>query len=132
MAFTYSAAAARMAGQDASRPSLEDLFCNYKCKQSFSILYLDRKKTNLIDMPLVLSKLELNTDDVIGVQRDTEKWFTRVIIKLKEEALNEFNRMMSMDGEVFTIQRTDGEEVRIMVQDMASNIKYVSVAGVPF
>ena len=132
MAFTYSAAAARMAGQDASRPSLEDLFCNYKCKQSFAILYLDKKKSNLIDMPLVLRKLELNTDDVIGVQRDTEKWFTRVIIKLKEEALDEFDRMVSMDGEVFTIQRTDGEEVRIMVQDMASNIKYVSVAGVPF
>ena len=65
------------------------------------------------------------------VQRDTEKWFSRLLVKLEDDAFIEFDRIKDMDGEIITL-RKDEEDVKIMIQDMTSNIKYVAVAGIPF
>ena len=131
MAFTYSAAA-DLGAQGASLITIEDLFNSYKSKNTFAILYLNRKKANLLDMPKVINSLSLDSKDIAGVQRDTEKWYSKVLIKFKDSAESEYERMKDLDGEVITIKQETDEEVKIMVQDITSNIKYVAVSGVPF
>ena len=36
-----------------------------------------------------------------------------------------------MDGEIITLRKNTGD-LKIMIQDMTSNMKYVAVAGIPF
>ena len=117
--------------QAASHASIADLFSQYKYKQTFGLLYLNRKKAELADIPEVLNKLQLDNADIKGVQRDIEKWFSRLLIKLDDYAALEFERMKDRDGETITLIRKN-EEVKIMIQDMTSNIKNVAVAGIPF
>ena len=117
--------------QAASHVSIADIFSNYKYKQTFGLLYLNRKKADLADMSAVIKKLQLENADIKCVQRDTEKWYSRLLVKLEDCASVEFERMKDMDGEIITLKRND-DEVKIMIQDMTSNIKYVAVAGIPF
>ena len=130
MAFTYRDAAG--AGfQAACQDSIEDLFSKYKCKQTFGLLYLDRNKADITDLPTIISELHLESADIIGVQRDTEKFYSRLLVKLKDDAMLEFDRIKDMDGEIITLRRNFGD-VKIMIQDMTSCLKYVAVAGIPF
>ena len=130
MAFSYRDAAGT-GFQAACQASIEDLFSKYKCKQTFGLLFLDKKKAELADMPAVIQMLQLDSADIIGVQRDTEKWWSRLLVKLDDDALMEFERMKDMDGEIITLRRNNCD-VKIMIQDMTSNIKYVAVSGIPF
>ena len=130
MAFSYRDAAGT-GFQAACQASIEDLFSKYKCKQTFGLLFLDKKKAELADMPAVIQMLQLDSADIIGVQRDTEKWWSRLLVKLDDDAFMEFERMKDMDGEIITLRRNNCD-VKIMIQDMTSNIKYVAVSGIPF
>ena len=122
---------AGMGLQAASHASIADLFSNYKYQQTFGLLYLNRKKADIADVRAVLDKLSIENSDVKCVQRDTEKWWSRLLLKLEDYASVEFDRIKDMDGEIITLRKNE-EDVKIMIQDMTSNIKYVAVAGVPF
>ena len=130
MALTYRDAAGT-GFQAACQASIEDLFNKYKCKHTFGLLYLDRKKADIADMPTVIQEMQLENSDIIGVQRDTEKWYSRLLVKLDDDAFMEFERIKDMDGEIITLKRNNGD-IKIMIQDMTSSMKYVAVAGIPF
>ena len=73
MTFSYRDAAG--AGfQAACQASIEDLFSKYKSRQTFGLLYLDRIKADIADMPTIISELHLESADIKGVQRDTENF----------------------------------------------------------
>ena len=130
MTFSYRDAAG--AGfQAACQASIEDLFSKYKSRQTFGLLYLDRIKADIADMPTIISELHLESADIKGVQRDTEIFFSRLLVKLNDDAMLDFDRIKDMDGEIITLRRNNGD-VKIMIQDMTSSLKYVAVAGIPF
>ena len=122
---------AGMGFQAASHASIADLFSNYKYQQTFGLLYLNRRKADIADVRAVLNELVIENSDVKCVQRDTEKWFSRLLVKLEDNAFMEFDRIKDMDGEIITLKKNE-EDIKIMIQDMTSNIKYVAVAGIPF
>ena len=130
MAGTYRDVAG-MCFQAASHASIADLFNNYKYQQTFGLLYLNRKKADIAEVQAVLNELVIENSDVKCVQRDTEKWFSRLLVKLEDDAFMEFDRIKDMDGEIITLRKNE-EDIKIMIQDMTSNIKYVAVAGIPF
>ena len=70
MAFSYRDAAGT-GFQAAGQASIENLFSKYKCKQTFGLLFLDRKKADIAVMPTVINMLHLESADIKGVQRDT-------------------------------------------------------------
>ena len=94
-----------VAGMGFQAASIADLFSNYKYQQTFGLLYLNRKKPNIADVQAVLDKLFIENSDVKCVQRDTEKWFSRLLIKLEDDALLEFDRIKDMDGEIVTLRK---------------------------
>ena len=124
MALSYSEATGA-GGQN----SLADLFARYKYKETIGLLYLHNEKAEISDVLELLRKLNIDRIHVEGIQRDSEKWYSRLLIKFKPQFANVFERVKKLDGNVLLVR---GGEARVIIQDMTGEIKYVSVYGVPF
>ena len=109
--------------------SLFDYFHDYKYEATIGLLYLHRKKADIADVNDALAKINVDLTDVAGVQRDTEKWFSRLLVKFEDYAKNEFERIKEMDGDIISLKNG---EIKIRIQDMTTEYKYVNVAGIPF
>ena len=119
MALSYSQVTGN-GGQD----SLADLFARYKYKETIGLLYLHNEKAEISDVLELLRKLNVDRIHVEGIQRDSEKWYSRLLIKFKPQFVNVFERVKKLDGNVLSVR---GGEARVIIQDMTGDMKYVSV-----
>ena len=101
---TYRDIASSGHAESTGHTSINDLFSQYKRKNTFGLLYLDRKKADLADVTRLFNELSLEITDIKCVQRDTEKWFSRLLVKLEDHAAVEFERMRVMDGKIISIR----------------------------
>ena len=69
-----------------SHTTLADLFANYKYESTIGLLYMEKKKADIADVTAAMAKINVDMTDIIGVQRDTEKWFTRLLVKFEDYA----------------------------------------------
>ena len=95
---SYSGAAKSGLGGP-SHTTLADLFAHYKYESTIGLLYLHQKKADIADVNAALQKINVDLADIAGVQRDTEKWWTRLLIKFEGRAKSEFERIKEMDVE---------------------------------
>ena len=109
--------------------TLSDLFANFKYESTIGLLYLNKKKADIADVTDFLLKINVDVTDIVGVQRDTEKWFSRLLVKFENYAKSEFERVKEMDGQIINLKNG---EIKIRIQDMTTEYKYVNVAGIPF
>ena len=63
----------------------------FKRKNSVGILYLEHEKANVDDIFGILSKLNVDIEEVFGVQQIGP---SKIIVKLEDVAENKFERVM--------------------------------------
>ena len=120
----------RLGGPGGQSLTIGDLFSQFKYKNTVGLQYLDRQRADIRDANIILRELDINTNDLVGIQNDTEKYGTRLIINYKETSTMMYDLLKFRDGEIFKIHNYS--EKRIMIQDMSSDLKFVAVIGVPF
>ena len=129
MALSYRAIAGNGGQPGGGHNSLEDLFAQYKYKNTIGLLYMQKEKAEITDVLELLRKLNINRMHLEGVQRDSERRYSRLLLKFKSQFEYVFERVKSRDRDVVSVR---GGEARVMVQDMTGEIEYVSVVRMPF
>ena len=125
---SYSELAA-LGGSGGSTLTISDLFDKYKYCNTIGLQFLDRQRSDIRDVREILDALSLTTDDIFGVQKDTENRFSRLIMKFKDSSSGVFDLTRRRHGEILNI--CNGEK-RVMIHDLSSNKQFVAVIGVPF
>ena len=127
MMASYSGVASAGLGAP-SHTTLADLFKHYRYESTIGLLFLHGKKADIADVNIALQKIDVELVDVKGIQRDTEKWWSRLLIKFDDHAKSEFERVKELDGQIISLRNGD---IKIRIQDMTTEYKYVNVAGIP-
>ena len=112
-----------------SHTTIADLFADFKYESTIGLLYLDKKKADIADVNNALDKINVDLTDIVCVQRDTEKWYTRLLVKFENYARSEFERIKELDGQIISLKNG---EIKMRIQDMTTKYKYVNVAGIPY
>ena len=120
---------AGLGGPGGATLTISDLFEKYKYCNTIGLQFLDRQRADIRDVTEILDTLGLTTEDIFGVQKDTENRFSRLIMKFKDSSIGVFELTRRRHGE--TISICNGEK-RVMVQDISSDKQFVAVIGVPF
>ena len=87
-----------------SHTTLADLFKHYRYESTIGLLFLYGKKADIADVNVALQKIDVELVDVKGVQRDTEKWWSRLLIKFDDHAKSELERVKDLDGQIISLR----------------------------
>ena len=121
---------AGLGGQGGSTLTIGDLFEQYKYCNTVGLQFLDGHRADIRDVREILDKLGLTNENIVGIQKDTENRYSRLIMKFNVRFLDLYEQTRRRHGEVINVYGYG--EKRILLQDMSSNKQFVAVIGVPF